>query len=343
MTLSPLPGFRSLETHHCITGSVRHVYEYHSYPITEELLLGLGAGVGFLYWHQTGTDPFYGGRANFERPGVEGLERTVGRRTGVAVESHRSSSPRRARRSLLEILEAGRPVMITVDMGYLPYLDLPDDYHFGAHAVVVAGYDSDSDQVLITDRDAGLHPVSMDVLAKARGSTFKPFPPQYQWNTFDFANKRAPTPDEIRQAIREVCDGMLAPPISNLGVRGIRTAAKRTLQWPGILDPESLRRTCFNIFIFIDAAGGTCGGIFRYMYGRFLREAADLTTEPRLSEIGTEMVAIGDRWQDVSAVFRQASEAPDPAALLSEATSRMEAIAEIEQRAWESLQAVIGA
>jgi len=34
--------------------------------------------------------------------------------------------------------------MITVEMGYLPYLDLPDDYHFGAHAVAVADYDPDS-------------------------------------------------------------------------------------------------------------------------------------------------------------------------------------------------------
>ena len=341
MTLSALQGFRSLETHHCITGSVRHVYEYHGYPVTEELLLGLGAGVGFTYWHQKGTDPFYGGRANFERPGVEGLEKAVGRRTGVAVESHRTSSQRKARQSLLELLAAGRVVMIMVDMGYLPYLDLPEDYHFGAHAVVVAGYDRGSDQVLIADRDPSLHPVSMEVLAKARGSTFKPFPPQHQWYTFDFANKRAPTPDEIRQAIREVCDGMLAPPISNFGVKGIRTAVRRTLEWPKIMDQKRLRWACLNIFIFIDAAGGTGGGIFRYMYGRFLREAADLTAEPRLSEIGAEMKAIGDRWQDVAAVFRRASEAPDPAALLPEATSRMETIAEIEHGAWEALHTVV--
>ena len=39
--------------------------------------------VGFIYWHQKGTDPFLGGRANFERAGEEGLERTASRRLGV--------------------------------------------------------------------------------------------------------------------------------------------------------------------------------------------------------------------------------------------------------------------
>ena len=53
----PFPGFRSLETHHCMTGSMRHVYEHNGYPISEELLLGLGAGVGFVYWHVKGSPP----------------------------------------------------------------------------------------------------------------------------------------------------------------------------------------------------------------------------------------------------------------------------------------------
>ena len=179
--LKPLDGFQALATHHCITGSMRHIYEFHHYPISEEMLLGLGSGVGFLYWHQKGTDPFYGGRANVERPGVEGLEKTVGRRTGVRVESQRTSSARKAERALLELLDAEEPVMIMLNMGFLPYLDLPEGYHFGAHAVVVAGYDPQTQDVLIADRDGELHAVSWQDLGRARGSRFKPFPPQHCW------------------------------------------------------------------------------------------------------------------------------------------------------------------
>jgi hypothetical protein len=340
--LKPFEGFPSLETHHCITGSLRHIYEYHGYPIHEDLLLGLGSGVGFLYWHQKGTGPFYGGRANFERPGVEGLERTVGRRTGVRVESHRTGSARKASKALLEMLSAGQPVMIMVDMGFLPYLDLPEGYHFGAHAVVVAGYDPQTRDVLIADRDAALHRVSWQDLAKARGSTFKPFPPQHQWYSFDFHNKRPPAAQEVREAIREVSQGMLEPPISNFGVKGIRTAAKRTLKWPQQMDGERLRWTCFNIFVFIDFSGGTGGGLFRYMYGRFLKEAADIHSEPRLAQLGEDMRQIGDRWQEVAHIFRRAAKAPDPAGLLPQATLRMEEIANQEQAVWQALREVVG-
>ena len=215
--LKPFDGFRSLETHHCVTGSMRHIYEFHDYPISEELLLGLGSGVGFVYWQQKGMDPFFGGRANVGRPGEEGLEKAAGRCTGVTIERFHTGSRRKAEHALLELLEAGEPVMIHVDMGFLPYFEgLPADYHFGWHVVVVAGYDPATQQVLIADRDLELHPLDWETLAQARGSTFKPFPPKNIGYTYDFSGKRPPTADEVRQAIRQVTHNMLAVSYTHL-------------------------------------------------------------------------------------------------------------------------------
>ena len=340
--LKPLEGFRSLETHHCVTGSMRHIYEFHDHFISEDLLLGLGSGVGFVYWHMKGMDPLLGGRANVGRPGEEGLEKTAGRRTGVVVETSYTGSARKAEKALLDMMAADEPMMLMLDMGFLPYFDLPEEFHFGGHAVVIAGYDAETKHVLIADRDKQLHPVSLEDVAKARGSKFKPFPPRNQWFTFDFSGKRLPKPEEILQAIREVTDGMLEPPISNLGVKGIRKAATRTLKWPDIMDKERLRWCCFNIFIFIDAAGGTGGGIFRYMYGRFLKEAADITGDARLAAAGEDMRGIGDRWQEVAQIFKAASEAADPVSMLSQAAARMKPIADQEHAAWESLRDIVG-
>ncbi len=316
---------------------MRHVYEFHDHPVSEELLLGLGAGVGFVYWHVKGTPPFYGGRANVGRPGQEGLEATAGKGLGVRTEHFRTGSARKAEKALLEMLEAGEPVMIELDMGFLPYFDLPEGYHFGGHAVVVAGYDPEARMVLIADRDGELHPVSMEDLAKARSSTFKPFPPKHKWYTFDFSAKRPPEPQEVRQAIREVVTGMLEPPISNLGVKGIRKAAKRTLKWPEIMDEEGLRFACFNIFVFIDAMGGTGGGIFRYMYGRFLHEAAGITGDARLNDNATEFRRIGDKWQALAEVFMKASKADGPASILPGVRAPLLELADLEQAAWSRL------
>ena len=187
MTLKPFKGFKSLETHHCVTGSMRHVYVFHDHDVSEDMLLGLGAGLGFIYWHTKGMAPMFGGRANVGRPGEEGLEVTSGRRTGVHVEKHYTGSARKAEKTLLELLGAGEPAMILVDMGFLPYFDqLPEDFHFGGHMVVVGGFDPVTRGTLVADRDGPWHSVSWEDLAQARGSKFKPFPPMNTWFTFDF-------------------------------------------------------------------------------------------------------------------------------------------------------------
>src|SRR6266511_859797 len=200
MALEPFPGFRPFPAHHCVTGSMRHVYDLHGVDVSEELLLGLGAGGGFLYWHQTGAPPMLLGRANVGRPGEEGMERAAGRRTGVTVDAHTTSSARMAETALVAQLEAGEPAMLKVDMAYLPYLDLPQGYHFGGHVVTVVGYDPVDRAVLVCDRDVALHPVPLGALARARGSTFKPFPPHHGWYTFDFRDGHRPAVAEPRAA-----------------------------------------------------------------------------------------------------------------------------------------------
>jgi len=338
MTLKPLAGFKSLETHHCVTGSMRHVYAYNDHPISEEILLGLGGGVGFIYWHQKGAPPFIGGRANARGE----FEPLAGARSGVKIEPHTTSSARKAEQTLLEMLGMSQPVMIHCDMGFLPYFDFGGhEYHFGGHVVVVCGYDAATGQTLIADRDAELHPVSMEVLEKARGSTYKPFPPKHLWYTFDFSGKRAPTADEVRAAIAEQAAGMLEPPISNFGVEGIRKAAKRALKWPSQMDKDALRFTLFNTYIFIDAEGGTGGGIFRYMFSRFLREAAGIIGEDRLNESADEFHRIGDRWQEVAGIFKRGWEAVAPSAVLAETTAPMMKIADMEETAWERLRETV--
>ena len=343
MVLRPFSGFATYPTQHCVTGSLKHIYDYHGNPMSENLLLGFGSGLGFVYFHIKGTDPFYGGRANLAGPKEEGLEKTVGRRTGVAVESHASSSARIAQSTLRELLEADEPVLVYLDMGFLPYFELPDDYHFGGHVIVVAGYDPDTGRVLVADRDPELHPVEWDALERARGSQYQPFPPRHTWFTFDFSAVRPPSSATVVDSIGEVCHGMLAPPIANFGVKGIRKAIRETAKWPDVLDADALRRTCFNVAMFIDHRGGTGGGIFRYMYGRFLGEAASITGEPRLAEAGTDLTAIGDRWEEVAAAFAAAAEASHPADLLESATKPMHEIADREQDLWERLDATIKA
>lgn len=341
MTQKPISDFNSLLTHHCITGSMLHIYDFHYHSISEDMLLGLGAGLGFIYWHMKGTMPFLGGRANVGRSGEVGLEIAAGRRTGVRVERNQTSSLRKAEKELLALLESGEPVMLMVDMGFLPYLNLPEGFHFGGHAIAAGGYDEETGQVLVADRDEGLHAVPLEVIAQARGSTFKPFPPKNAWFTFDFTDMRQPHPEEIFTAIGETCTTMLEGPISNLGVRGIRKAAAQTLKWPDSMSKKELRWSSFNAFIFIDAEGGTGGGIFRYMYGRFLEEAAEITGENRFADTAKTLTQIGDLWQEVALIYKNCAEAHQPNKDLPKTTEPLLKIADLEEAAWSRLRSIV--
>jgi hypothetical protein len=44
---------------------MRHLFEFHQCSINEEMLLGLGSGVGFVYWQQKNASSFLGGRTYF--------------------------------------------------------------------------------------------------------------------------------------------------------------------------------------------------------------------------------------------------------------------------------------
>jgi hypothetical protein len=341
MSLKSFDGFRSLETHHCVTGSMLHIYDFHHHNISEDMLLGIGSGLSFIYWHMKGMAPMFGGRGNVGRPGEEGLEITAGRRTGVRVEKHHTNSARKAEKTLLELLETGQPVMLNVDMGFLPYFDLPEEYHFGGHTIVVCGYDPTNKEVLIADRDKDLHVVPWEDLVKARSSKFKPFPPQNTWFSFDFSQKRQPDAQEIQESVLDVCKYMLDGPISNLGVRGIRKAAQRVTQWSKTMDAKELRWSCFNGFIFIDAEGGSGGGLFRYMYSRFLEEAAKITRIPTMAEIGKNLEVAGGKWQEVAALFKEASEMKDPTPLLEQTTTPLLEIADLEETVWRTLKQTV--
>jgi hypothetical protein len=337
-SLQPFEKFISLQTLHCVTGSMRHIYAFNSHDVSEELLLGLGEGVGFMYWHAHGQPPFLGGRA-VSKPAMEDL---AGQRTGVKIASHNTSSTLKAHRTLMELLSLDQPVMLQVDMGFLPYFDFGGhEYHFGGHVVVACGYDQARDQVLIADRD-GLHPVPLADLERARNSIFKPFPPRNGWWTFDFDQYRPPAPAEIQSAIAAQACGMLTPPIRNFGIEGIRLAAKRIPGWPSGMSLQEVRQALFNAYIFISPVGGSGGGLFRYMFSRFLKQAAVLIKDERLNASAEAFDRIGDAWESLAAWAKEVSGAPDPRARLGECTAPLLAIAEQEQAAWEQLRLLYG-
>ncbi len=329
-------------SHHCYSGSEWRIFQHASIPVSEEMILGLGAGVGFIYWHMKGTDPFLGGRTNVGRPGGEGMEITAARRLGIQASSFQSDSGSKAEKLLIDSLRNGVPVMLQVDMGYLPYFKDMGDFHFSGHVVAACGLDEENQQVCLADREERLYWVGLEDLRKARSSQYPPFKPRHRAVTFNFDQFHQPAAEDVLTAVREAASGMLHPPITNLGVKGILKASQRISQWSKDLTDQQLKTGVFNLWIFIDATGGTGGGIFRYMYGRFLNEAAALTGKAELAESGRRMHEIGDSWQEVALLGKEMFETSASDAGLNQVSQKLKTIAAMEQDVWQQLASIVG-
>jgi Domain of unknown function (DUF4872) len=62
-----------------------------------------------------------------------------------------------------------------------------------------------------------------------------------------------------------------------------------------------------------------------------------ITGDPALRELGVELHAIGDRWQDVAELLRKAAQGSSPAEPLAEAGRTLEEIAGREEAVWRGL------
>ncbi len=276
------------------------------------MIFGLGSGLGFVYWYSKRSDmvlqpayPFVGGRGR-------DLYKNLCSNLEVSVKVNRTSSKKRAYKTLKDMISNGIPIMIHVDMPYLKYLGLPEQAHFGAHVVVIAGIDEDKGVAYIADTAfKSLQTATLKELEDARSSTFKPFPPENKWFTFEFPDKLTQIDVAIKSAITKTAKSMLYPPIKNLGVKGINYFANEIVKWPKLFPPENaLFRQLYEVNYVMMEEDGTGGGLFRYLYSRFLKEAGEILNNKKLIDLGQRYHQIGQKWTTIAQLIRETPENP---------------------------------
>jgi len=279
-----LDKFRFFGGRHCQSSSLKNMFVFHGLNLSEEMMLGLGGGIGFIYWYSKNMPaPFVGMRnSNI----VEFVEK-ICQRTGGSACLWRSKSSKKSYEKLKNILSSGEPVYVFVDMAFLPYLALPSNAHFGGHSVVVFGIDEEKDIVYISDRGKTYFTVSVEDFKNARCSEFPPFPARNGLMEIKYPKKIKDLENGINQGIKESCETMFNPPISNFGLKGIKKWAEIVTEWDSRFKGENLLGCLLNTFIYIEI-GGTGGRGFRSMYSKFLTESADILREPQL-KVSAEM------------------------------------------------------
>jgi hypothetical protein len=290
-----LEDFNQFGGKHCQTTALRSILAYHGLNLSEELLLGIGGGIGFIYWYMKQMPaPFLGGRSGGKN---EEFLINVMRRIGGNAELFQTTSAKKAHEKLKTMLNAGEPVYTFVDMAYLPYMAMPEDAHFGSHTIAIYGIDEEI--VYIGDRGKTPVTCSIEDIKKARNSKFPPFPPKNRILEIECPSELPNLEEGIEEAIKECCHAMLHPPIKNFGLAGIPKWAKLVLKWPEQFTGLNLYACLMNVYMYIEI-GGTGGGAFRPMYADYLREASSIIDNPELEEAASLYEESGKIGSDVA-------------------------------------------
>jgi hypothetical protein len=281
---------------HCQTTAMKGILDYSGYPLSEEMLLGLGGGIGFIYWYiKFMPAPFVGGRN--AKP--EDFTLNICKRIGAKASLLQTSSKSKGYEELKNVLRVGKPVYLFVDMAYFPYFALPENSHFGAHTIAVFGIDEINNKVYIADRGKKPLTVTIEELEKARNSKFPPYPPKNKLLKIQYPIEAKSLEKGIVEAIKDSCDTMLHPPIKNIGLSGMQKWAKLVIEWPKQFQGMNLLGCLFNTFVYIEI-GGTGGSAFRPMYAQFLKESAKVIKKPDLLEAAELFEASGELWSRIA-------------------------------------------
>ncbi|MDP4145718.1 MAG: BtrH N-terminal domain-containing protein [Bacillota bacterium] len=296
--------FKTSGGKHCITNALKQLFEYYNFPLTEEMIFGIGSGLSFVDINLE-KSPMVSGRIKpFE------FEKKLGERLNIDMQCKSSSSYKNAFNKTIKLINDNKPILAYVDMPFLDYLSLDADSHFGGHAVVIFGYNDETEKFYISDRDNSDYPirtpkgyisedyhlVDYKQTELARSSKHRPFPAHNKYLDVEFNNCKPVTSSIIFSAIKETCDNMLNAPAQLLGLNGINKFSIEILKWNKFSDEKLAAIT--NYFQ-IKADGGTGGGIFRRRYGDFLIQASDIVGCEQMNQLGIEYIAISHKWDRV--------------------------------------------
>jgi hypothetical protein len=328
--------FQHNQSAHCENGVASNLLNYYGLKLSEPMIFGIGSGLLFFYfpWLKVNQAPAISYRT---MPGH--IFSKVARRLGFHVRREQFSSPEKAQQVLDEKLERGFPVGLQVGVYHLTYF--PDAYrfHFNAHNLVV--YGKEGDTYLISDpvmeQPTKLSSQELEKVRFAKGV----LSPKGHMYFPTHLPKHISLETAIRKGIRETCQKMLAP-VPIVGVKAIRWVSKDILRW---YDKRGVKITNHYLaqMIRMQEEIGTGGGGFRFIYGAFLEEAAEVLKNNTLKECSQEITAIGDLWRDfaveVARLYKNRNQAHRAA--YEDLSQRLLTIAQREEAFYKRLKKVI--
>jgi len=290
-----ITNFEHRGASHCETGTISNLLNYSGYRLDEPMILGIGAGLYFVYFpflpKDSGTM-----MCNFRTLPGRIFSRAM-KNLRIKIGLKRFSNQEKAMKEMDELLAAGIPVGNVVSIYFMNYFGLTGIAHFNAHNVCIVSKEGDEYTVSEPVYEK-LQKISYNDLKKARFAKglLKPRGKMY------WIKEKQPDLSHLHHAvvsgIKRTCRNMLdAPLFPYIGVRGIATLSKQMRNWEIKYGEKGAANYLSQIIRPLEEFG--TGGVgFRFMYSAFLHEAADMLNKPEFKAFSVEMNNIGNLWRD---------------------------------------------
>lgn len=319
-----IPDFQPFEGEHCETVAMGNLLKHRGLELSEPMLFGIGAGLGFIYWKmKTMPLPFLGGR-------TKTLARNICGNLRIQMEERETASLAKAWRNVAEYLDSGKPVALQLDCFHLDYFT--KKIHFAGHHVAMYGYDLKDAYLVDTRPQGSMVTTTLENLAKAR-SKKGPMSARNKTVTVSFNPEDLDIESAILRGIRNNAKEFLNPPIMNLGYQGIKKTSSEIKKWYS--GSSDLKGDFTHAALMMEKAG-TGGALFRNLYRDFLKESYQLLGRDDLREGYERFVVIAEKWTEVSTLFSQVADTQSPEPLEG-ASELLRELSELERVAVQQL------
>jgi hypothetical protein len=281
--------FRHHHAAHCESGVAASLLTHHGAAASEALAFGVASGIAFAYLPFI---KFAGFPLIAYRMPPKSILKGVAKPFAARLCFETFRDPAAGMRRLDELVAAGQVVGLQTSAFWLPYFPEEMRFHFNAHNLLV--YGKEGDDYLISD-PVGEEPQRCAAadLRRARFATGLMAPKGLLYYPKSIGRSAVGAQD-VRKAIKKTTRIMLSP-IPIIGVRGIRTLARRVAK---LSVDDKLSLNYAGHIVRMQEEIGTGGAGFRFLYAAFLQEAADITALPELRALAGRLNEIGDGWRE---------------------------------------------